>query len=351
MSDPTTEYLDGPSRLDDPTLPEVVGRVMDHKKQPKKKDKGPIPARQANGYYADHVTGDRLRSVTTILSGGVPKPALMFWAAKVVTDSAIDHLPQLVAASRDRAQLEELATYIRRAHTRKKDERAEVGSAVHTIIESRLLGTPLPESVKVGDEEWALDGPELAPYIEQFHRFETEWAPEWLASEMVVANPDHGYAGTLDYVIGGAGLIGDMLRDRGYSVPKGVDVMGDTKTGGDVVVDDDGVAKPKFTSAGHIHGVYPEAGLQMSAYRKASTAWLRDGSRVAMPATAEVGVVLHLRPEGYWLYPARCGDTEYAYFRYAQVIDEWSSRVSSAKADEPVIGRALELPKSIKAVA
>lgn len=316
-------------------------RPMDHKLQPKKKQHGPIPARQSNGYYADHGTGDRLRSVTTILSGGVPKPALVHWAGNCVADSAIEHLPQLVVASRHPEQLAQLRAWITKAHTRKKDERAEVGSAVHAIIESRLLGTPLPASVRVGEEEWALDGPELAPYIENFHRFEAEWAPEWTASEMVVANPSHGYAGTLDYMIG-EGRIHAALRAMKYDVPRGVDLMGDTKTGGEW---------DRVTSAGHVHGVYPEAGLQMSAYRRAEVCWLRDGSRVPMPQTAEVGVVLHLRPEGYRLYPARCGDLQYTYFRYAQMVDEWSSRIASAKADSPVIGAALELPAASQAVA
>ncbi len=334
----------GPLRIhgdDAPVVPDDR-RPMDHKLQPKKKDKGPVPARQANGYYADHATGDRLRSVTTILSGGVPKPALMFWAAITCTDAAIEALPQLVAASRNPAQLAEMRDWIKRAHTRKKDERAEVGSLVHSVIESRILGTPMPTAIRVGDTEWATDGPELAPFLEQLVRFEREWRPRWTASEMVVANAVHGYAGTLDYTIGGEGLIGDMLRGRGYSVPEGVDLMGDTKTGGEW---------DRVTSQGHVHGVYPEAGLQMSAYRQATVAWMRDGSRVPMPPTAEVGVVLHLRPEGYRLYPARCGDTEYAYFRHAQMVDEWSSRIASAKADDPVIGAALQLPAPAEAVA
>jgi hypothetical protein len=333
-----------------PALPD--GRPMDHKKQKAQKVKGPVPARQTNGYYADHATGDRLRSVTTILSGGVPKPALVHWAGNMCTDAAIDVLPQLVVASRYPEQLAELRAWIRKAHTRKKDERAEVGSAAHTIIESRILGTPLPAAVKVGDEEWALDGPELKPYVDNFLRMEREWRPRWTASEMVVANPEDGYAGTLDYMIGADGPIGDALRAMGYDVdPKG-DLMGDTKTGGDwVIPEGGGEPRPKILGSGHVHGVYPEAGLQMSAYRRATVAWVRDGSRVPMPATAEVGVVLHLRPEGYRLYPARCGDLEYSYFRHAQMVDEWSSRISSAKADQPVIGKALELPPAAEAVA
>lgn len=342
MSAPDQMPTDGPLLIDTVNPPEVDGRPMDHKKQPAKKAKGPIPARQGNGYYADHATGDRLRSVTTIISGGVPKPALMFWSAQTCTDCAIDNLPALVAASRFPEQLAELRSWILRAHTRKKDERAEVGSLVHTVIESRILGTPLPESIKVGDTEWAIDGPELAPFLENFLAFEAEWKPRWTASEMVVANPTNGHAGTLDYTVGAEGLIGDMLRDRGYVVDPAEDIMGDTKTGGEW---------DRLTSAGHVHGVYPEAGLQMSAYRNSTVAWLRDGSKVPMPPTAEVGIVLHLRPEGYRIYPARCGELQYRYFRHAQMVDEWSSRISSAKADEPVIGQALQLPVRGKAVA
>ena len=666
-----TEQQTGPLWVDAPDAPTVEGRPMDHKAQPKKKDKGPVPARQGNGYYADHLTGDRLRSVTTILGGGVPKPALLFWAAITCTDAAIEALPQLVAASRNPQAMAELRDWIKRAHTRKKDERADVGSAVHAIIEARLLGQPIPEALQLGEELVRLDSEDLAPFVGQIDRFLLEWEPEFTASEMVVANPIHGYAGTLDFMLRSTGKVGAALRAAGFVVPEDADLMGDTKglpldtplptptgwttmgavqvgdallgrdglpctvtqtseiherdcfrvtfdDGSSVVCDDEHrwltdtgvqdwqiqrqvastvelrttltrygqrqhrvpVAEPldlppatlpiepyvlgvwlgdgkhtsgeissqdpevfehiealgydlgpvqkssreggcpvrtvyslvpalrtagvlghkhiptaylrasrgqreallqglmdtdgtwnkarnsaqfvsvdkafassvrelalslgqratmyeanhtgfkpgvhyvvrftpvgvvpfrlarkadlvqvpstvrssrrlivsieptitvptkciavnssdrtflcteamipthntggdwdRVTSMGHVHGVYPEAGLQMSAYRKATIGRLRDGTRVPMPATAAVGVVLHLRPEGYRLYPARCGDREYAYFRHAQMVDEWSSRIASAKADDPVIGAALQLVAAAKAVA
>lgn len=342
MSAPEHIDMEAPLRIDDPSMPPVDGRPMDSKKQPKKKDRSPIPARQSNGYYADHDTGDRLRSVTTILSGGVPKPGLVHWAGNTCTDAALDALPQLVLASRFPEQFEALRSWIKRAHTRKKDERAEVGSLVHGVIESRILGTELPEVIRVGDTEWRVDGPELAPFLEQLLRFEQEWQPDWRSSEMVVANPDDGYAGTLDYTIAANGLIGRALIASGYAIDLAADLMGDTKTGGDW---------DHVTSAGHVHGVYPEAGLQMSAYRNAKVAWLRNGEKVPMPPTNEVGVVLHLRPEGYRLYPTRCGDLQYRYFRHAQMVDEWSSRMASAKADDPIIGKPLVLPARDEAVA
>lgn len=347
MSDPYGEVPEGtPYLLDGPDVPVVAQRPMDHKAQPKKKDKGPIPARQGNGYYADHVTGDRLRSVTTILNGGVPKPALVFWAGNMCTDSAIENLPALVAASRHPEQLEEMRSWIKRAHTRKKDERADVGSAVHTIIECDLLGLDMPATIMVGEGDDAvevpLDGPELGPFVEQFAAFKDAYQPRWTASEMVVAHPEHGYAGTLDYTLGADGPIGELLHAQGYPVQPTDELMGDTKTGGEF---------GRILGSGHQHGVYPEAGLQMSAYRKATWCWLRDGSRVPMPATAEVGIVLHLRPEGFNIYPTWCGDRVYEYFRHAQMVDEWSSRMASAKADQPIIGAPLPRPAGVKAVA
>lgn len=293
-----------------------------------------IPRRQSNGYYADHETGDRLRSVTTILGGGIPKEALVFWAANTCVDAAIEALPRLVAASRSRERLEDLRVWLKRAHTRKKDERADVGTAVHSIVEAHILGESISQELR--------DDEEIAPYLDQFLLFVKEWDVTFTASEMVVANPEHLYAGTLDYMVRSP-LIVASLREQGFEVPDGVDLMGDTKTGGTL---------NKLTSAGHVHGVYPEAGLQMSAYRKGTICWLRNGDRVDMPPTAEVGIVLHLQADGYRIYPARCGEDIYKYFRYAQVIDEWTSKVSSAKAARPVIGKALELPaQASKAVA
>jgi hypothetical protein len=90
--------------------------------------------------------------------------------------------------------------------------------------------------------------------------------------------------------------------------------------------------------------------MQLSAYRKAKVCWIRDGSKVPMPETAPVGIVLHLRPEGYRPYPALCGDREFLYFRHAQMIDEWTSKIASAKADAPVIGPALTYPTKKDAI-
>ena len=270
-------------------------------------DRIPKPSQ---GWYRDKVTGDKLRRVTTILSQGSTKgDVLALWAANLVAETAFANLPRLVAASLYAEQRQQMYDWLRRAPTRKKDERADIGSAVHSIIEAHVLGQPIPADL--------INDPEMAPYLRHFLQFVQEWQVTFEASEMVVGNRTAGYAGTLDY------LLRSPLIAAEFNIPASTVLMGDTKTGGEL----------------DVKGVYPEAALQMSAYRKAEVAWLRDGSTVPMPATHSTGVVLHLRPEGYRLIPVACGDDVFAAFRIVQQAADWVSGLSKT-----VVGDALALP-------
>src|SRR5258708_2345128 len=142
---------------------------------------------------------------------------------------------------------------------------------------------------------------------------------------MVVGNYDERYAGTLDYTLRSPFFAAEL------GCPPDTDVMGDTKTGGEL---------DELTYDGNVKGVYPEAGVQMAAYRRAPYGWLRDGRRVKRPLAHDVGVVLHLRPEGYRLYPVRCGDTEFAGFLAIREVAEYQT--GPAKS---VVGTALTPPK------
>ena len=270
-----------------------------------------IPRRDRRGYYRCPVTGRELMSVTTILSKGSPKEALIFWAGNLVAETALEHLPRLVKASRTPETRRDAYDWLRRAHTRKKNERADVGSAVHRLIEAEVLGTPVPQDL--------LDNPEMRPYIAHFREFVDAFEVEFTASEMVVANYTVGYAGTLDY----------MFRSRVISqlwgLPLDTEFMGDTKTGGEL----------------DKKGVYPEAALQQAAYRRGEFCWLRDGSRVPMPPAHEIGLVLHLRPEGYRLVPVRCGDDVFQAFTFVQGVAGFHTSLAPH-----VVGDALTPPSS-----
>jgi hypothetical protein len=178
-----------------------------------------------------------------------------------------------------------------------------------------VLGTPMPEEL--------LDDEEMAPFLGHFLRFVKEWQVTFEASEMVVGHEGEGYAGTLDYLLRSPLIAAALAAYFQTEVPADSVFCGDTKTGGEL----------------DLKGVYPEASLQMAAYRNAKVAWLRDGSTVPMPATFWSGVVLHLRPEGYRLIPAVADDAVFEAFLTVKANAEWTSGLS-----KQVIRPALTLP-------
>lgn len=267
--------------------------------------------RRSQGWYRDPLdTSTKLRSVTTILSQGAPKEALVFWAGNITAETALDNLPYLVRSSLRPEERTEAYDWLRRAHTRKKDARAEIGSAVHNMIEAHVLGKPLPTEL--------MDSEELRPYLANFLRFVEDWQVTFEASEMVVANYSDGYAGTLDY------LLRSKRIAAAIGAPGDIVIPGDTKTGGEL----------------DKKGVYPEAGLQMSAYRKAEVGWLRDGTKVPLPSVHTTGVVLHLRPEGYRLIPLDCGPAVYRAFLHVKAVAEFQTG-----AAKTVVGSPLAVPR------
>lgn len=285
--------------------------------EPAGTDRIPKPSQ---GWYRVKGTDLKLRRVTTILEQGCSKgDALTFWAGNITAQTAMDNLPYLVSSSLYPDKRTEAYDWLRRAHTRKKDERKDVGSAVHKVIEANVLGTPMPAEL--------LDDPELVPFLDHFLRFVEEWQVTFEASEMVVGNEEEGYAGTLDYLLRSPLIAAALGAYFGCEVPADSVFCGDTKTGGEL----------------DVKGVYPEASLQMAAYRNAKAAWLRDGTKVPMPATFWSGVVLHLRPEGYRLIPAVADDAVFEAFLTVKRNAEWTSGLS-----KQVIRPALTLPATIE---
>lgn len=313
---------DQPTRATCPTCeqPNIqvnqTGRLRKHKHNGTNCPSGGAPIgearipKPARGWYTDPTTDRKMRRVTSILDHGVPKPALPFWAGNVVAETAMEHLPRLVRASRRPADAEEAYDWLRRAHTRKRDERGDIGDAVHQIIEAKVLDKPISQEL--------LDDPEMRPFLQNFLQFVREYEVTFDASEMVVGSYEHGYAGKLDYIL------------RSPHIHGGRPCMGDTKTGGELDV---------RLANGLLKGVYPEAGMQMSAYKHAEVCWLRDGTRMPMLETHDEGIVLHLRPQGYRVYPVQCGPAVFAKFLHAMQIDAWSTEVAPT-----VVGAALPVP-------
>lgn len=236
--------------------------------------------------YYDLHDGTKLPSVTTILAIAINKPALPGWAAKTVAEEALTNLPRLVKMSRTRR--DEAVSWLKGRPYAQRDDAAAAGTAAHQIAEAHVLGQPYP----MPDP----DSP-AGQTLAQFVRFLADWEPQFEATEAVCANLDVGYAGTLD-AIATLPMLGNQL------------LVVDYKTGRT--------------------GPYPEWALQIAAYARAQWLWLRDGTKVPMPAV-DGAVILRLRPESYGLYRLDADlDDLVEVFAAAAVLAGWMQDADTA---------------------
>jgi len=213
-------------------------------------------------FYRNRNHGDRkFISVTTALKV-LDKPALVGWAARTVAEEFMAALPTAVKASRSKETREAFIRDIKGSPYAKRDKAANRGTDVHEAAEAHILGKP-----------HAVD-PEIEPFVKQLLDAIDTLGLTFEASEATVANPEIGYAGTLDIIATVKKLDGALTTI-------------DIKTGDE--------SKPVAT-------VYPEYGLQLAALRHCPELWLPDHTILEAP-TVERAAVLNLRPNGWALIP------------------------------------------------
>lgn len=219
-------------------------------------------------------------SVTSILKFGLPKPALINWAAKVTAETAMDNLDKLADMPFAKG-----VTMLSKAHERVRNTRASEGTSIHNRAEAYAKGTPLrPVSAKV------------APYIEQFDLFVRDFRPTFLSSEVTVYSDKYGYAGTQDSRI--------LIDGREYAL--------DYKTG---------------------KRVYPDVALQLVAYDRADYAVVDGVETPIVPAKR--GLVLNLHPDGYQLVPVRLDDEVFDAFLAVYDVFTWLTDTSHRVIGQP----------------
>lgn len=128
--------------------------------------------------------GEPVRSVTTIL-GVLAKPMLIPWAANM----AVEYIRQNCLKDECFIVSEADLDLARKAHTKKKTDAADAGSAVHEYAESVLNGTT-PQKPAT---------PEVAAGVRAFESFMKEHKLEPLAVERRIFSKNHMYAGTTDF--------------------------------------------------------------------------------------------------------------------------------------------------------
>lgn len=256
---------------------------------------------------------ERYWSVTTLIGSGVPKPALTYWSAKEVAAFAVANHRTLAAmlggvrvkkvgddmhVITDPDAVEATIDYLKGAPWRERDRKADIGSAVHAAVEATILKAPWPEP----DDD-------TRGHLAQFARFVDEFAPVFELAEASVYNRTAKYAGTLDAIA--------VIPGRGRCL---IDFK---------------------TSAS---GVYPEAALQLAAYRYAEFIGLPDGTEAPMPEV-DGCAVLWLPggddPAGYGFIPVVADDQVFRAFRHVMEVARFQEEISKG-----VIGQALPVPGS-----
>jgi hypothetical protein len=232
------------------------------------------------------INGEKAIGVTTAIGKGVPKPALMYWAAKCVAEEAWDFMEmlrekELRIRPSDRANTIE---HLKKAPIRKRDDAAVRGTKVHHYAEKIMRA----ETVEVPDE--------LAGHVESAVRFMDEWKVRPLLIERTIGSYRWGYAGTFD-------LIAEL--------PDGRRVLFDYKTGQS--------------------GIWPDTALQLAAYQHADAYVAEDGTELPM---TEVGVTeakaVWVRADGYDVIPLQTDGKVFKVFLHAlqvaravDVMDTW----------------------------
>src|SRR6266516_4177237 len=160
----------------------------------------PALARAASqGHRVYTWAGQSYPSVTAVLSGGIPKPALSRWAANQAAAYAVANLDRLATLP-----CEQAVTEVKRAPWQARNHAADLGDLVHAAIEAHVTGQACPP---VPDQH----AEQVLALLDGFARFEHDHQPTWLAAEQTVFSDTHGYAGTFD-------LLGRLDGDPGAAL-------------------------------------------------------------------------------------------------------------------------------------
>lgn len=248
---------------------------------------------KSHSYYLTNPDGaeSKLDGVTTLLSDGLAKPALINWAGNTTAAYAIDHWDELAALP-----VSERLTVLKGARYANLDAAAQRGTQVHAYAEQLIHG----HEVEVPDE--------LRGHVEAAANWLDTWQIRPILTETTVYSERYGYAGTLDMVV-----TSDLYPGRV--------VLADYKTSRS--------------------GIFSEAALQLAAYAHADWYVGPDGEDHPV---SELGIDtfwgVWVRADGVDVLPLDCSAETFDRFRRIAAV----ARVARALKESPLVGAALERP-------
>lgn len=234
--------------------------------------------RGRNHWYEDADTGLRVPGVTKLVGDGLPKPALINWAANATAEAAVDNWDRLSELAPS-ARLKELQG----ARYAVRDAAANRGTAVHNLAEKLVAG----ERVTVPDE--------LAGHVESYVRFLDEFDVRPILVERTVHSAEHNYCGTFDLI---AELVDPDDPEPDPELRRRQTWLLDIKT--------------------NRSGIFGEVALQLAAYRYAEV-YVDDDGEYDMPEVDMCGGV-HVRADGYDLIPVEAGPAQHRAFLYVAQV-------------------------------
>lgn len=255
---------------------------------------GRIDTKNSHSYKID---GNKAPGVTTVIGDGVPKPALVGWAAKSIAEFVGERITptgdasELIAGLKaiDQRNVTEkkykprwplngdfsrlaLIDTLKGVHWEDRDQAANKGTAVHGYAEQLLAGHEV-------------DPPEyLIGHVDSYIDWVNTWQPQDSILEFVCGSRKHQYMGTGD-------LIATLADGRRWLL--------DYKT--------------------NRSGPFQEVALQLAAYRYAEFIIGPDGLEQPMPPVDCCGVVW-LRADGADLYEVKADETVFRTFLYVQQV-------------------------------
>jgi len=246
---------------------------------------------KAHRYWLD---GKPVPGVTTILGKGIPKPALPYWAARMVAEYVADE-PEKVDALRE-AGRDPMVAALKSVPWTRRDQAGLRGTEIHALADLLAHG----EEVSV-PEQHVHEVTGLAEWLDEF-----DATP--ILTERSVAHRGHRYAGRLDF-LGTLGALGTETW------------LLDWKTSS---------------------GVYGETALQTAAYAHAEFYVEDDAPDVEhpMPHVDRIGVV-HVTPDGSHLYDLGEPAEAFEHFLAAKAVAD------ATVWRDSIIGDPITAPKEI----
>jgi hypothetical protein len=234
--------------------------------------------------------------VTTLIKGGLPSPALMYWSARTVAEWVADH-PEITDEIKRLGGRGPAVAFLKELPWQKRDVGAERGTEVHNYAEKLVAG----ERVDVPDD--------LAGYVQAAVQFMDDWGIEPLVVEGKVAHRTHWWAGT-----------GDLWA----RCKDGRVAYFDHKTA------------PS--------GIWPETAFQAAAYTHAEF-WDNDGKEEPLPAV-DFAAAVWLQEDTYDVIPVKADDTIYNEFRHIAFVAEVAKRAKGDKSTPGYVGAPMPTPKT-----